>query len=77
MGTLDTKIVKLFKTTVTRLSGTHCRARSIWARRIHDLFQENPFLISNALVQKPGLSTQTVNAALADLEKLGIVEEIT
>jgi Fic family protein len=47
------------------------------ALRIHDLFQRNPFLTSNQLVQKTDLSAPTVNAALADLEKMGIVEEIT
>lgn len=41
------------------------------------LFQQNPFLTSNQLVQKTGLSAPTVNAALADLEKMGIVKEVT
>ena len=45
--------------------------------RIHDLFQQNPFLNSNQLVRQTGLSAPTVNAALADQEKMGIVEEIT
>lgn len=40
-------------------------------------FQQNPFLTSNQLVQKTGLTAPTVNAALVSLEKLGIVEEIT
>lgn len=47
------------------------------ALRIYYLVQQNPFLTSNQLVQKTGLSAPTVNAALADLEKIGIVEEIT
>lgn len=47
------------------------------ALRIHGLMQENPYVTSNQLVERSGLSSPTVNAALADLERLGIVEEIT
>jgi Fic family protein len=39
--------------------------------------QQNPFVTSNQLVERTGLSSPTVNAALADLERLGIVEEVT
>jgi Fic family protein len=45
--------------------------------RVHDLFQQNPFLTANQLVERTGLSAPTVNAALADLERLRVVEEIT
>ena len=34
-------------------------------------------MTSNQLVQRTGLSSPTVNAALADLERLGVVEEVT
>jgi Fic family protein len=37
----------------------------------------NPFVSSNLLVEQIGLSSPTVNAALADLERLGIVSEVT
>ena len=47
------------------------------ALRIHDLFQQNAYLTANLLVERTGLSAPTVNAALADLECLGIVEEVT
>jgi Fic family protein len=70
-----TRIVDLFKEDRERITNESDRAGS--ALRIHDLFQQNPFLTSNQLVQKTGLSAPTVNAALADLEKMGIVEEIT
>ncbi len=70
-----TQIVDLFKEDRERITNESDRAGS--ALRIHDLFQQNPFLISNQLVQQTGLSAPTVNAALADLEKMGIVEEIT
>jgi|GEM_PF-1417668 len=40
----------------------------VYSRRIHSC--------SNQLVRQMGLSALTVNAALADLEKMGILEEI-
>ncbi len=46
------------------------------ALRIHKLFQQNPYLAPNQLVQKTGLSAPTENAALADLDSLGIAEEV-
>ncbi|MBE0560570.1 MAG: Fic family protein [Ochrobactrum anthropi] len=70
-----TRIVDLFKEDRERITNESDRAGS--TLRIHDLFQQNPFLTSNQLVQKTGLSAPTVNAALADLEKMGIVEEVT
>jgi Fic family protein len=70
-----TRIVDLFKEDRERITNESDRAGS--TLRIHDLFQQNPFLTSNQLVEKTGLSAPTVNAALADLEKMGIVEEVT
>ncbi|MCF1504217.1 Fic family protein [Afifella sp. H1R] len=70
-----TRIVDLFKEDRERITNESDRAGS--ALRIHELFQQNPFLSSNQLVEKTGLSAPTVNAALAELEKKGIVAEIT
>jgi len=70
-----TRIVDLFKEDGERITNESDRAGS--ALRIHDLFQQNPFLTSNQLVRQTGLSAPTVNAALADLGKMGIIEEIT
>lgn len=70
-----TRIVDLFKEDRERITTESDRAGS--ALRIHDLFQQNPFLTSNQLVRQTGLSAPTVNAALADLEKMGIIDEIT
>lgn len=70
-----TQIVELFKGDRERITAESDRAGS--ALRIHDMFQQNPFLTANQLVQKTGLSAPTVNAALADLERIGIIEEIT
>ncbi len=70
-----TRIVALFRQDRERITAESDRAGS--ALRIHDLFQQNPFLSSNQLVRETGLSAPTVNAALADLERCGIVEEVT
>ena len=70
-----TRIVDLFKQDRERITAESERAGS--ALRIHDLMQQNPYVTSNQLVERTGLSAPTVNAALADLERLGIVEEVT
>jgi Fic family protein len=70
-----TRIVDLFNLDRERITAESDRAGS--ALRIHDLFQQNPYLTANQLVQQTGLSAPTVNAALVDLERFGIVEEIT
>ena len=70
-----TRIVDLFKEDHKRITAESDRAGSVL--RIHVLFQQNPYLTSNQLVQQSGLSPPTVNAAIADLVRLGIVEEIT
>jgi Fic family protein len=70
-----TQIVDLFKADREQITTKSDRAGS--ALRIHELFQQNPFHTANQIVQATGLSAPTVNAALADLESLGIVEEVT
>ncbi|MDN8068765.1 hypothetical protein FEQ05_00933 [Burkholderia pseudomultivorans] len=70
-----TRIVSLFKEDRERITTESDRAGS--ALRVHDLLQENPFLTANILVDRTGLSAPTINAALADLERLGVVEEVT
>jgi Fic family protein len=70
-----TRIVDLFKDDRERITIESDRAGS--ALRIHELFQQNPFHTANQIVQITGLSAPTVNAALVDLERLGIVDEVT
>lgn len=70
-----TQIVDLFKEDREKITSKSDRAGS--ALRIHELFQQNPFHTANQIVQMTGLSAPTVNVALADLERLGIVEEVT
>ncbi|MBA4090282.1 MAG: cell filamentation protein Fic [Sphingobium sp.] len=69
------RIVDLFKRDRDRITTESERAGS--ALRLHEHFQQNPFLTANLLVARTGLTAPTVNAALADLERLGIVEEVT
>jgi Fic family protein len=69
------RIVDLFKQDRERINEQSERAGS--SLRVHDMLQQNPFATANALVAKTGLSAPTVNAALADLQQLGIVEEVT
>ncbi|WP_448678177.1 Fic family protein [Delftia acidovorans] len=70
-----THIVDLFRQDRERIATEGERANS--TLRLHDLFQLNPFLTSNQLVRQTGLSSPTVNTALADLQRLGIIEEVT
>jgi Fic family protein len=69
------RIVELFKQDRECITSGSDRAGS--ALRIHDLLQQNPYTTSNQLVAQTGLSAPTVNAALVDLERLGVVEEVT
>lgn len=71
----STRIVELFNADRGLITRESDRAGS--ALRIHDQFQQNPYLTANQLVERTELSAPTVNAALADLERLGIVNEIT
>ena len=70
-----TRIVELFKNDREQIVGGSERAGS--ALRIHDLLQQNPFVTANILVERTGLTAPTVNAALSDLDRLGIVQEVT
>ena len=70
-----TRIVDLFREDRARITAESDRASS--SLRIHGLFQQHPFLTANRLVVHTGLSAPTVNAALADLGRFGILEEIT
>ena len=70
-----TRIVDLFKQDRERITGQSQRAGS--ALRVHDLLQQNPFVTATLLVERTGLTAPTINAALADLQRLGVVEEVT
>jgi Fic family protein len=70
-----TRIVALFKADRDRITAESVRVGS--ALRVHDLLQQNPYVTASWLVEHTGLTTPTINAALADLEQLGIVAEVT
>lgn len=70
-----TRIVDLFKQDRERISEQGERVGS--TLRVHELLQQHPFLTSNRLVEMTGLTAPTINAALADLERLEIVQEVT
>lgn len=70
-----TRIVDLFKRDRDRIAAESDRAGS--ALRVHEFLQQHPFATAATLVEQTGLTTPTVNAVLADLERLGIVDEVT
>ena len=70
-----TQIAQLFKDDRERITARSGRVGS--ALRVHDLLQQNPFATATLLVERSGLTTPTVNAVLADLERLHIVAEVT
>ena len=47
------------------------------AERVHRALAEHPIATSHWLAEKTGLTFATVNKALAHLERLGIVRELT
>lgn len=73
--TAATRIVQLFEEDRARITAESERAGS--ALRVHAGLQRHPFSTTAQLVAATGLSDPTVNATLADLMRLGIVEEVT
>ena len=69
------RIGEFFTTDRERIAWESERAGS--TLRIQDLLQQHPFVTANDLVVRTSLTAPTVNAALADLERLGVVREIT
>lgn len=76
-GAFDTanRIVALFKGDRERITAQGDRVGSVL--RVHELLQRSPLLTANRVGEQTGLSAPTVNAALADLERMGIVTETT
>ena len=69
------RIVKLFKQDRERITAEGARAGSVL--RVHEILQKHPVISANRMAEETGLSAPTVNLALADLERAGIVSEIT
>jgi Fic family protein len=70
-----TRIVALFEADRTRISADAAAAGS--ALRVHELLQRGAFLTAPVAKQKTGLTAPTINAAFGELERLGIVSEVT
>ena len=70
-----TRIVALFEADRARISADAAAAGS--ALRVHALLQRSAFLTAPVATQKTGLTAPTINAAFGELERLGIVAEVT
>jgi Fic family protein len=70
-----TRIVNLFQSDRAKIAAAGDRAGS--ALRVHELLQKSPFLTAPAAKAKAGLTMPTVNAAFGELQRLGIVTEVT
>lgn len=68
-------ISALFAADRQRIRADSTRAGS--ALQVHDMLQRNPYGTANSLVRATKLSAPTVNAALAELEQMGVVCEVT
>ncbi len=69
------RITELFKADREHIATAGDRTGS--ALRLHELLQTNPYLTATVAAKKSGLTMPTVNSALAELEKLSVVREIT
>jgi Fic family protein len=70
-----TRIHELIRQDRERIASDSDRASSVL--RVHEVLQITPFLSATKAVEKTGLTKPTIGGAFAQLEKLGIVEEIT
>jgi Fic family protein len=69
------KIVSVFARDREKITTAGDRASS--ALRVHDALKKMPFASAGKLAESTTLTLPTINAALAELERLGIVEEVT
>ena len=70
-----TKIAALFTRDRERIAAAGERTGS--ALQVHEALKTSPFASAATMVSKTGLTMPTVNGALEQLLKLGIVEEVT
>ena len=69
------KIHELFKIDHERIVAVNKRASA--SLRVHDALQLKPYITVKALVARVGMTAPTINAALAELCLIGIIEEVT
>lgn len=70
-----TRIHALIRQDRERIGMNSDRASSVL--RVHEILQTSPFLTAQKAVEKTGLTKPTINACFEQLQKLGILEEIT
>ncbi len=70
-----TRIHELIRKDRERIGSESDRASSVL--RLHEALQTSPFLTTSKAVERTGLTKPTINAAFDQLQKLGIVDEIT
>ena len=70
-----TRIAALFAGDRKKISAAGERAGS--ALQLHDAMKTSPFIIAPQMVKQTGLTMPTVNAALEQLAKLGVIHEVT
>lgn len=70
-----TRIHELMRQDRERIGAESDRASSVL--RVHEVLQTSPFLTAAKAGKKTGLTKPTINGAFEQLQKLGIVEEIT
>jgi Fic family protein len=70
-----TRIHELMRQDRERIGVASDRAAS--ALRVHEMLQTTPFLTQTGAAKRTGLTKPTISAAFDQLQKLGIVEEIT
>ena len=70
-----TRIHELMRSDRERLGAKSDRASS--ALRVHEVLQTSPFLTAAKARERTGLTKPTINAAFEQLQRLGIVEEVT
>jgi len=70
-----TRVVNLFKTDREHIAAAGGQAGS--ALRIHELMQTSPFVTAPKARERTGLTMPTVNSAFAELQRLGVVQEVT
>ena len=72
------RIASLIKADRSRITtGSERGNAALTKLRVHEFLQTSPYSTSQKLVQQTQLTAPTVNAALRDLEELGIIEEVT
>ncbi len=69
------RIADLLREDRERIAAAGARAGS--ALRVHEILQQTPFVSASTLVTRTRLSAPTVNAALAELQRLNVVAEVT